>query len=130
MKRALRWLGAAAAALLFSAPAHAPGCGPEFPTTLFSFRTHPFLNSDSIAAGKLGVVWPGWDQRYLIAVYRYLAGIPLTQTEQASFTAHAPDPNDALQTWHQARYAVTGQLEARPANVERSLPTQFQVYLN
>lgn len=81
MKRAgQRWSTWAAALLCAAVPALC--CGPFFPDAIF-VRTHqPDAPYARFAAGRLGVLQPGYRVRHLAIAYDYLSGRPLNAAEQ------------------------------------------------
>ncbi len=99
-------------------PAPARACGPFFQEAYFAFSTHPDPPFAPYAAGRLGVLRPGYARSYLVVAYRQLEGIPTTAEDQATAVAlwerrlkmpssvaggDAPDPEQA---WLTARNAV------------------------
>ena|GEM_PF-1150681 len=76
-----------AAIISFTAAEKAICCGPDFPCAVMVNGIHPDLPLKHFAAGKLGVIQPGWAQSYLITSYRYMSGKPLSASDQDSIMA-------------------------------------------
>jgi len=82
---------------------------------------HPDLPLKHFAAGKLGVIQPGWAQSYLIVSYRYLTGKPLSANDQDSIMAlwckrlggSLRFPNSAANQYYEAPDAVVAYFEER-----------------
>jgi hypothetical protein len=117
------------------------GCGPFFPTAIFVYDAHPERPFEPFAAGRLGVLLPGFARSYLVVAYRHLAGRPLGPEEQkaaielwetrlgVSFESPAQAGIDA---WLEARKAVPGAGEPPPISAQRSMSgrTYYFDYLN
>jgi hypothetical protein len=81
------WRALVACALVFALIVQQPAavaCGPFFAQTIFSFRVHPDFPLMRFAAGDLGIVQPTYARSYLVVAYRYMSGMSLNKTEQAS----------------------------------------------
>jgi hypothetical protein len=59
-------------------------CAPTFPLAVMVNGIHPDFPLKLFAAGRLGIIQPGWAQSYLVVSYRYLSGLPLDKNEQVS----------------------------------------------
>ena len=75
-----------ALAILLAINTPALSCAPNWPIAIMVNGVHPDLSLRIFAAGKLGVIQAGWAKSYLIVCYRYLKGIPLDSSEQASIS--------------------------------------------
>jgi tetratricopeptide (TPR) repeat protein len=89
-------------------------CGPFLETAVFAFRDQPDGPAANFAAGKLGIVRPGFRRSYLVIAYRYLSGLALTATQQKAAIAvwdrdavpeHPPEEESAA-SWAKARGTV------------------------
>jgi hypothetical protein len=67
-------------AVVFASPARA--CGHDLPYAVFAHPTHPDLPLEGYAAGRLGVIDPGWARSYLCMAYRWVEGPVLDAAEQ------------------------------------------------
>jgi hypothetical protein len=125
-RAALWWRAVVACALVFALIVPQPAavaCGPFFTQTIFSFRMHPDFPLMRFAAGDLGIVQPTYARSYLVVAYRYMRGMSLNKTDQASVAglwarrfAHSlfavdahPDP---ASEWLHARRKYTGGKDA------------------
>lgn len=102
--RRLRRVSAVAAglasALLFALPAGASyGCGP-YPTYLFVTRIHPDLPLRSFAEGRLGVLLPTYQTRFLLLAYRVLSRGPLPPAAARNLARLAPELTSTAARWH------------------------------
>src|SRR5271168_3321003 len=79
----------AAAALLVSPPlwGWSGGSGFHAVIALFESQVHPDLPFDQFAAGRLGIIKPTWERRYLYVAYRYLAGPGFDASEQKALVS-------------------------------------------
>lgn len=101
--------------LFLAAPSAIYSCGPFFEETIFSFDTQPETSPEDFAAGKLGIIRPGFRRAYLAVAYRYLSGLALTPEQQQSLLdvwnqkVNPPVENedDGVGAWNRARSAVT-----------------------
>src|SRR5436305_13602103 len=73
----LAWIGLVS----FLFPHSTQACGPFFTDAIFVYSKHPDFPLEQFAAGKLGVVEPGWARSYLVASYRNLKGPGLSPNE-------------------------------------------------
>src|SRR3989449_8857491 len=71
----------------FLFPHSAQACGPFFTDAIFVYSKHPDFPLEQFAAGKLGVVEPGWARSYLVAAYRNLSGVSFTTNEASGIKA-------------------------------------------
>ena len=101
--------------LFLAAPAEIYSCGPLFEETIFSFDTQPETSPEDFAAGKLGIIRPGFRPAYLAVAYRYLSGLSLTAEQQRAaldvwsrnINAAAGSEQEAVDAWNKARAEVT-----------------------
>src|SRR5438128_10549922 len=68
----------------FLLPRSSQACGPFFTDAIFVYSKHPDFPLADFAAGKLGVVEPGWARSYLVAAYRTLSGNSLSSSEASA----------------------------------------------
>ena len=99
-------------------PSQLPGCGPFFAEAVFTKTRTPPL--PDFCRGKLGVLLPGFEHKYLYVAYRYLSGQPFTEEELASLIASSnPTLNQsghssgesldtAIKEWMDARSRIPG----------------------
>jgi len=125
----------------FMLPQRTQACGPFFTDAIFVYSKHPDLPFEKFAAGRLGVLQTGWARSYLVAAYRNLAGISLSQTEARAIKGVWDDrlnlgweSNDDqwIKKWTEARQKVPG-LAAPPeikAYRNREKPHEYESYLN
>jgi hypothetical protein len=86
-------------------------CGPFFEFAVFTFQNRPDGPDQDFAAGKIGILLPGFRSSYLAVAYRYLSGVKLSSEQQAAalqvwqgnVTPEQPDVVDVLTKWSQAR---------------------------
>ena len=122
-----------AAALLLLAvlltPANIFSCGPFFEVPVFTNQEGPDRPLELFAQGRMGIILPTYERRYLVVAYRYLSGKPLTKAE-ATAVAEAwepkptpqgqPSPDEvAVNKWEQARSAVLGEPSTTVQNMNR-----------
>ena len=90
-------------------------CGPFFEETIFSFDTQPETSPGDFAAGKLGIIRPGFRRAYLAVAYRYLSGPTLTAEQQKAvldvwsrnINPSGENEQEAVGAWNKARATVT-----------------------
>ena len=99
-------------------PSDLPSCGPIFPDAIFVEKRTPPL--PDYIQGRLGVLQPTFDRKYLFIAYRYLSGQPLTEEEKRSLTraATSAEPESiwtgtfsatpAMKEWLDARGRIPG----------------------
>jgi hypothetical protein len=99
-------------------PSNLPSCGPIFPDAIFVEKRTPPL--PDYIQGRLGVLQPTFDRKYLFMAYRYLSGQPLTEEEKHSLTkaASSAEPESiwtgafsaspAMKEWLDARGRIPG----------------------
>src|SRR5258706_422855 len=125
----------------FMLPQRTQACGPFHTDAIFVYTKHPDLPFEKFAAGRLGVLRTGWARSYLVAAYRDLAGISLSETEARAIKGVWDDrlnlgweSNDDqwIKKWTEARKKVPG-LAAPPeikAYRNREKPHEYESYLN
>jgi hypothetical protein len=125
----------------FMLPQRTQACGPFFTDAIFVYSKHPDLPFEKFAAGKLGVLQTGWARSYLVAAYRNLAGINLSETEARAIKGVWDDrlnlgwessDDQWIKKWTEARKKVPG-LAAPPeikAYRNREKPHEYESYLN
>src|SRR5215472_14878577 len=116
-------------------------CGPFFLDAIFSFSVHPDLPLDKFAAGKMGLIQPGYARSYLFAAYRQLNGKPFTADEQKVLLSFWKDRKDSAwsdfdedwpKTWLETRKKIVpGAPEAKVSVFRhRDKPNEYDTYLN
>jgi hypothetical protein len=91
-------------------------------------------------AGKLGILWPKFDRRYLVIAYRYLDQKPLTAEERKSLDdAAGPnvtppgapyDPDPPVTAWLKARSHALGLKQVEGIQIQRYKVNGFAQYPN
>ena len=91
-------------------PANIFPCGMSSPEPVFTVRGSPDAPLELFAQGRLGIVLPSYQRTFLVVAYRYLAGKPPNQEEQAAFVKawtpnfeHLSSGENALAIWNRAR---------------------------
>lgn len=99
----------AAGALLICVPEGSDSCGIAPPTPVFAVSQGPADFEGEFLKGKLGVLQRTFQQRYLIAAFRTLSGVPLTEQELGSMFPVPPkthvlhDGTPGYDRWNAAR---------------------------
>jgi hypothetical protein len=106
----------------------------------YTYTSHPDLPLDAYAAGRLGILQPGYARSYLLVAYRYLSGANLSAKEQESIIKlwnerlAAYDTQDSADTsgWLKARAAVPGVVKIDRIDTERPINKDepWQTYCN
>lgn len=86
-------------------------CGPFLESAIFAFDDQPDGPAEDFAAGKLGIVRPGFRDSYLVVAYRYFSGLELTREQQEAaigvwnrnVVPSHPSEVEAVQYWNKAR---------------------------
>jgi hypothetical protein len=125
----------------FVRPQRTQACGPFFTDAIFVYSKHPDLPFEKFADGKLGVLQPNWARSYLVAAYRNLAGISLSESEAKAIKGVWDDrlnlgweSNDDqwIKKWTEARKKVPGL--APPPEIKayrnREKPHEYESFLN
>jgi len=94
-------------------PEDLSSCGPFLPVTIFTSKLAP-LDEPRFFRGQLDILQPQYRRIYLMAAYRYLAGIGLDKADQQALLAKPAGPDyfwmdqgsPAVQGWLQARIQV------------------------
>ena len=110
-------------------------CGPFLESAIFSFEDRPDETGGNFAAGKLGIIRPGFKQDYLVVAYRYLAGLKLTGEQQKAAIDIwnrnvVPDNtagDDAIARWSDARNKIPS-LPPAPAISPYAVVSKDQPY--
>lgn len=106
----------------------------------FTFSTHPDFPLKDYAAGKLGVVQPGYARSYLLVAHRYFSGQPLSATEQQAVVAlwdkrltevYQPSETDTA-VWLKARGTVPGATKIESIQTDKSVSDDepWQMFCN
>ncbi len=100
--------------IFLATPSAIYSCGPFLESAIFSFEDRPDGSEETFAAGKLGIVQPGFQQAYLVVAFRYLSGLKLTAEQQKAaldvwnrsvVPEHVPE-DDAIGRWSAARSKI------------------------
>jgi hypothetical protein len=108
-----RWYAAIAVLLLLaiSSPTGLDSCGIGAPTAIFATVKGP-ADDGEFLTGRLGVLKSTYDRRYLIAAFRIMSEVPLTQEERDSVLIDPPPSGEVLTSgtaaWESARRTVPG----------------------
>jgi hypothetical protein len=104
----------------------------------FVLKRQPDEPMKAFDGGKLGIIWPKFERRYLVIAYRYLAQKPLTAEERHSLGDDAvpqvtpPDtPYDrdpSLTAWLKARSYALGLQEVQKTDIQRYRRNDFVWY--
>jgi hypothetical protein len=91
----------------------------------FVLKNRPDIPQQPFTDGKLGILRPGFDRRYLVIAYRYLQQRPLTAEERDSFkgpvvlppdTPYDPDP--PVTAWLKARSQALGLKDVQKIDIQ------------
>ena len=106
----------------------------------FVYKHRPDAPWDAFNAGTLGILWPGFERRYLVIAYRYLDQKPLTAQERKSLNdASAPhvlppdtpyDPDPPVTAWLKARSEALGLKTVEKIDIQRFKRNGFEAYPN
>lgn len=120
-------------------PPNTFSCGNWIETT-FVLKSGPGRPADEFFAGKLGILWPKFERRYLVIAYRYLDQKPLTAEERKSLEdAAAPhvtppdapyDPDPPVTAWLKARSHTLGLNGVQGIEIQRYKVNRFAQYPN
>jgi hypothetical protein len=99
---------------LLVTPSAIYSCGPFLEAAVFHFRDQPDGPAEDFAAGKLGIVRPGFRLSYLVVAYRYLSGRTLTPSQQKAAidvwnrdaVPDHPGEEESAASWVKARGGV------------------------
>lgn len=104
----------------------------------FVLKRQPDEPMKAFDGGKLGIIWPKFERRYLVIAYRYLEQRPLTAQERHSLGDDAvpqvspPDtPYDrdpSVTAWLKARSHVLGLQEVQKIDIQRYRRNDFVWY--
>ena len=106
----------------------------------FVLKRQPDEPMKAFDGGRLGILWPKFDRRYLVIAYRYLEQRPLTAQERHSLgddvvpqvtppgTPYDPDP--PLTAWLKTRSHVLGLKEVQKIDIQRYQRDGFEEYPN
>lgn len=106
----------------------------------FTYTNHPDFPLKKFAEGTLSILQPGYARSYLIVAYRYLAGKPLTKTEQdamvslwdARLEQSEYGCNTDTSAWLKLRATIPGAAKIENLYTERAVnPDEaWQTYCN
>ena len=111
----------------------------QYIPTIFVSKNAPDFPSQPYNDGKLGILWPGFQRRYLVIAYRYLQQHPLTRQEQQSLNeemrprivpADQYDPDPPETAWLKARSDALGMNKPEKNYVQRMKILGFSFYPN
>ena len=116
---------AASVILVFAIVSNAVPCGPSYITPVFEHSYAPENPYENFAAGRLGIIKPGFRRSVLFAAYRYINGGAFTPDEQKALVAvwnadfnnrdyKKGDFTDAVNAWVEKRKTVIGKDEKTP----------------
>lgn len=121
---------------VFFVPVNIFSCGVWIEPT-FVLKNRPDIPQQPFTDGKLGILRPGFDRRYLVIAYRYLQQRPLTAEERESFkgpvvlppdTPYDPDP--PVTAWLKARSQALGLKDVQKIDIQRYKFLGFSGYPN
>ena len=114
-------------------------CGNWIETT-FVLKSGPERPADGFFAGKLGILWPKFERRYLVIAYRYLDQRPLAAEERQSLEKAAGprvtppdapyDPDPPVTVWLKARSHALGLNAVENVEIQRYKVNGFAQYPN
>ncbi len=120
-------------------PSNIFSCGMMIETRFVS-KHFPDAPRQPYVAGKLGILWPGFERRYLVIAYRYLDNKPLAAAETKSLTDPmqpkiiAPgtpyDADPPVTLWLKARSQALGLKEVQKIDIQRYKVNGFEQYPN
>jgi hypothetical protein len=123
----IRYALALFAAMLLALPTGLDSCSIAPPEPLFSTTRRPADIRNEFVKGKIGVIQPSFELRFLIGAYRLLSGGTFSEEEIEQIYAGAqPSPavfspaRSALGSWTTARSRVTGVKPVSIWNVYRT----------
>ena len=106
----------------------------------FVLKRQPDGPMKAFDGGKLGILWPKFDRRYLVIAYRYLEQRPLSAQERHSLGDDAVpqvtppgapyDPDPPVTAWLKARSYVLGLKEVQKTDTQRYRRNGFAEYPN
>ncbi len=128
--------------VFFYNPTNVHACGPFFPEVRFSLANRPGEPVERFVGGQIGLIFPGFEERYLELSYELLAGHTYTQTQQDSIlsTWNPSEEKKSLEyvppvidQWKSMRSKVLS--DGSPANIEQYFsgqlhPGEYDEYLN
>src|SRR5664279_1241650 len=105
----------------------------------FINKNMPEVPQQSYVNGKLGILWPGYQRRYLVIAYRYLDHKPLSADERASLIGRttpilipmgAAPPATPIAAWLNARSHALGLKEMQQVDIQPMKQNGFSQYPN
>jgi len=110
-------------------------CGPFLPELEYAPKHGPVKAEEPTVRfdrGDLGVVRPEFYRKNLVVAYRYLAGVPLTETEVRAIQPREPAPDTRpVQKWLEARKTVPGATEVQNIDAYKQVQGRdFQMFQN
>ena len=111
--------------LVFAFASNALPCGPSYVTPVFEYSYAPENPYEDFAAGRLGIIKPGFHRSVLFAAYRYINGDTFTPDEQKALVDvwnadlnnkdyQKHDVTNAVNAWVEKRKTVVGKEEKTP----------------
>ena len=105
----------------------------------FVNKKMPEVPQQPYVDGKLGILWPGYQRRYLVLAYRYLDHKPLSAAERASLEGRmrpnivppgSPEPDTPVTVWLKARSHALGLKQVQPVEIQPMKVNGFSQYPN
>lgn len=120
---------------------NALACGPFTLEAIFVHTVHPTYPLAQFAAGRIGVVQPGYARSYLYTAYRHLSGSHLSSAEQKDLIdlwkqrldfSSDQNPAEWSTVWLEARKKVAGVQDRGEIEVYRARekPNEYEFYVN
>ena len=138
MNRPMRLLSGLVLLALFVVPANIFSCS-NLVENRFVSKRMPEVPQQSYINGKLGLLWPTFERRYLAIAYRYLDGKPLSASERDSLIkgttpilipgGMAP-PDTPVALWLKARSRALGLKDVQQIEIQTWKMNGFNGYPN
>jgi tetratricopeptide (TPR) repeat protein len=138
MNRSMRLLSGLVLLTLVVIPANIFSCM-NLVENRFTSKRMPEVPQQPYVNGKLGLLWPTFERRYLVIAYRYLDGKPLSAVERDSLIngttpilipgGMAP-PDSPVTLWLKARSHALGLKEVRQLEIQQWKMQGFNGYPN
>ena len=138
MNRSTRWLSGLVLFTLLVIPANIFSCA-NLVENRFTSKRMPEVPQQPYVNGKLGLLWPTFERRFLVIAYRYLDSKPLSTAERDSLIKGttpilipggmaAPDSPVAL--WLKARSRALGRTDVQQLEIQQWKMLGFNGYPN
>ncbi len=138
MNRPMRLLPALVLLALCIVPANIFSCA-NMVENRFVNKKMPEVPQQPFVDGKLGILWPGYQRRYLVIAYRYLDHKPLSADERASLEdrmkpvvlpSGATEPDSPVTIWLKARSQALGVRPVQKIDIYTIKANGFSQYPN